>query len=308
MPTLPHPLVDGEKATIDPGDQRDPGVPWTFLLPDTITNGTACSIKAITDDQTPITVTAQGTATVEDPRTPGTSQASINFPFRGVGSLTFTYNAGRDMWVIYETASLIGALQVTGIWDVAKAYVKNDLVRYHGGQWVCNIDNTGVEPTVALLTTTQEWFPLVYTGSANVNQVADQTIGTIGTADWVTLNIDNEQMAPVGVTVDLVGNQYAIDFRGVWQQAGSLFFQHDNAQGSRNIQLRLWDPIGLVSYGSVTIGIGRNVTDTNAAVTMLNRVEAAIGVNLQWQIGGPDTIVNDVVITTFTVGLIQASV
>lgn len=282
---ITHPLKASEKATIDPGDARGP---WTFTLPLTTTNGTACTIKAIADDATPLTVQAQGTATVEDPETPGTAAPTMAFSFRGVGAVEFTYNAGRDQWVIYSAAALTSVLLWRGIWNGTTAYQRNDLVRHEGQVWIADVDNLNVQPGIAFGVAT--WVPLLYPGSGGMDMTAPELIGTIDSGWTILDQFDNNLFTPYGITTDPLGGTFTFEFLGLWQESFSLFFAHNSSNSGRITYVRLWNVTAGAELARVPIGVGRNVEDTNSTFTILSRFsEADIGATLRWEIGGGDS-------------------
>ena len=297
-----HSLVHTEMATFDPGSGDGSG--WLFSLPATSTNGHHCTLKSIADDQTLVTVQAQGATQVEDPNTPGGFFPSIQFSYRAASSITFTYSSELDSWVIYGGAPLISAMAYYGDWTITRFYQKNDLVRHQGGMWIAVRGNVGVEPSVGVLA---DWEPLIFPGSGSVAQSVDQVIGTLSA--FVPLAFDTEKVAGYGCTFDLVNDQYNINFAGVWQETLSLFIAHDNSNQSRSVKVRIWSVTDSVELGSVNIGIGRNVENSSATVNLMKRFDAAsVDDVLRWEIGPNVGSVASLTVEGFTFGLIQVSV
>ena len=101
---ITHQAVNGEKVTVEPDDPRGP---WTIELPDAqelpANNNWQVHVKAIGFGATPITITATGTASIEDANL-GQKQPSVSTVFVG-NSVEFTYNSGRNTWNVYRSAS-----------------------------------------------------------------------------------------------------------------------------------------------------------------------------------------------------------
>lgn len=195
-------------------------------------------------------------------------------------------------------------LHYSGSWNATDSFTVNELVRHEGGLWICLVDNTGVEPSLPLI---PQWIPLIYPGSGSVNQTATQVIGTL--ADWTPIEFDAEPFTPYGCSFDLANDTYKLDFAGIWQEALTLFIEHNEANQSRRVAVRLWNTTDSVSLGEVQVGIGRNTDASSITVVLANRFAAAdLADVLQWQIGPSVGSVADVDVTAMIFNLVQQSV
>jgi len=198
----------------------------------------------------------------------------------------------------------------TGTWNAVDQYTTNEVVRHEGGVWICVINNNGIEPSYEQLPVNGgvgHWTPLQYPGSANGTASSDQTIGNLSA--FTTVEFDSSTITPYGCTMDTATNTFTIDFAGIWQESVSVFFAHDSSNNGRSVRFRVWNVTQGSEEGGVTIGIGRNVEDSNTSFQVMTRfLNADTGDSYRWEIGPNDGTVNSVDITAFVFNLVQLSI
>ena len=196
-------------------------------------------------------------------------------------------------------------LHYSGIWNTTDAYTVNELVDHEGAAWVCVQDNVNIEPGHEI--GFAHWRPLIYPGSGAVTSSTPQVIGTLG-ATYVPIAFDTESFAGTGISFNFPGNNFVIDYAGIWNESVNLFFEHDSSNQGRTTFIRLWNATAGTEEGRVPIGIGRNVTDSNVTFSLPHRVSLIESTQqMRWEIGGLDTL-NNVVISTFVYGALQHSI
>jgi len=103
-----------------------------------------------------------------------------------------------------------------------------------------------------------------------------QTIDTFDTAVLTT---------PRAVIQDFANNQLTVTYQGVYALNIYVAIEHNEAQGSREMEFRLWNATQGVGTGTTIVGTARNQTITNFSVSgLFFEVTVQGNVNLQLQV------------------------
>ena len=101
---ITYQATSGDLVTIQPDDPRGP---WTIELPDpsenAANNGWFVVVKATGFGETPVTITALGTASIEDANL-AEKASSVALVFVA-NAIEFTYNQVRNSWQVYRAAA-----------------------------------------------------------------------------------------------------------------------------------------------------------------------------------------------------------
>jgi len=126
---------------------------------------------------------------------------------------------------------------------------------------------------------------------------AAASLGTGGEADtdigagWNPLDmIDTSTISPRGVEIFPSGDgTFRMTNDGIWQIALSLSFAHNSSNGGRTTNIRMYNITQGFGPTGVPIGIGRNVEDTLATLSIMLDVTNTAD-HFRFEIGGGDSL------------------
>ena len=157
-----------------------------------------------------------------------------------------------------------------------------------------SVGDTAYEVGTGIIWTGTQWESLdawASTGYGGVRNDAPSALPDIG-AGWTTMLADTAVLgSPRAVTQDGASNAIGLDRAGVWNIAVFFSLTHNEAQASRDTQVRLFNiDAGLPSIGT-RIGIGRNTDTTVFSITLMVEIsELEAGDRWRVEIGGGDAL------------------
>jgi len=92
---------------------------------------------------------------------------------------------------------------------------------------------------------------------------------TLG-AGWTTLPFDTQVLFPRGVSIDLGTDTFTLLVAGVWRYSVGFSLEgHNSSNGGRVTRLRVFNVTQGIGATEFVVGIGRNVEDTSASLTVI---------------------------------------
>ena len=141
------------------------------------------------------------------------------------------------------------------------------------------------------MTEVSEWVAGNFTPAARSSMLIDPIgFSSIGAGYTPIDNYDSE-IAPRGVTTDLVAGTIAFNIYGVFQITVGLNLSHNESNQGRTTNIRFWNVTDGVSGGIVEVGIARNQPATNfTTVYQVDVTSNEIGKAFRLEIGGGSSI------------------
>ena len=140
----------------------------------------------------------------------------------------------------------------------------------------------------------------VAAGYGGILQSAPTALANIG-AGWVTLVADATAVStPRGVVQSTTNNSLEFDTAGVWRISVGVSLSHNESNGSRTFDVRLFDITSATGGNSTTIGVGRN-TDTSTWSTsfLVDISPGEVGDEWRVEVGGTSDTISSVVENSF---------
>ena len=136
-----------------------------------------------------------------------------------------------------------------------------------------------------------EWVAGNFTPAARSAMLIDPIgFSSIGLGYTPIDNYDSE-IAPRGITTDLVAGTIAFNIYGVFQIVVGLNLSHGESNQGRTTNIRFWNVTDGVSGGIVEVGIGRNQPATNFTAVFQTEIAAGdTGKAYRLELGGGDSI------------------
>ena len=134
--------------------------------------------------------------------------------------------------------------------------------------------NLVLRSTADNITAFKENVVATFTYSAYGGMSSADTAQTDITNSWETLEFDTVGPVPRGMTINLVNNSIAWDLSSLNAISISFTLTHNEAQGSREFRLRIYDLTKSQPFKEIPIGIARNQTVTNFSTVMPIEVDA----------------------------------
>ena len=137
----------------------------------------------------------------------------------------------------------------------------------------------------------QEWVSSNFTPAARSAMLVDPVgFASIGASYTPIDNYDSE-IAPRGITTDLVTGTMAFNIYGVFQITVGLNLSHDESNQGRTTNVRFWNVTDGISGGLIEVGIARNQPATNfTAVFQTEIVAGDTGKAFRLELGGGDSV------------------
>ena len=142
------------------------------------------------------------------------------------------------------------------------------------------------------MTEVSEWVAGNFTPAARSAMLVDPVGFALIDATYTPVDNYDSEIAPRGITTDLVAGTMAFNIYGVFQITVGLNLAHDESNAGRTTNIRFWNVTDGVSGGLVEIGIARNQPATNFTTVFQTEIAAGdTGKAFRLEIGGGDTIV-----------------
>ena len=137
-----------------------------------------------------------------------------------------------------------------------------------------------------------EWVAGNFTPASRASMLLDPVGFSVIDLTYTPIDNYTSEIAPRGITTNLVAGTMAFDIYGVFQIAVELNLSHSESNQGRTTNIRFWNVTDGGSAGIVEVGIARNQPATNFTTVFQTEIAAGdTGKAYRLEIGGGDTIV-----------------
>ncbi len=132
---------------------------------------------------------------------------------------------------------------------------------------------------------------MVISAYGSVIQEATISNFNIG-AGWTTLPFDTLTTSPRGISFNTTNNTFQFENAGAWRiSTGFNLSGHNSSNQGRTTNIRLWNVADSAEAGRISIGIGRNVEDTQINVSNIwNITEDNLNEEYRFEVGGGSSV------------------